>query len=200
MENKKALMIGAGILFLLAMFTGIGSVLFSGFASSAFFSLRIQAFLEWVMAFSCTGIAVCLYPILKEFRPAMALGALVFRGFEGILHSLSALAPLMFIGMSGMENALEAAEILSNLGLIAFALGAFMYYWIFAHTSWVPKWIAWWGMIAICLTFISQILVFFGWLDKMTLWDFLMNFPIALNELVLAFWLIINGIKNRVPQ
>ena len=76
---------------------------------------------------------------------------------------------------------------LAHLVSIVFSLGALMIYWIFYRTKLIPLWLSVWGLIGGLLYLISPMVGLFG-LD----WGFLM-LPLALQEMVLALWLIIKG-------
>jgi hypothetical protein len=79
-------------------------------------------------------------------------------------------------------------------GVIAFCLGASMYYVVFYRTRLIPRWLAIWGLIALVML-LSAVLI--------TLFDgepfavsgnlILLALPIAVQEMVLAVWLIVKG-------
>ena len=54
--------------------------------------VRLSALGLMVMGLACSGIAVALYPAMRQRHPAMALGSVLFRSLEGVLHLLVAVA------------------------------------------------------------------------------------------------------------
>ena len=77
------------------------------------------------------------------------------------------------------------------LGVLCFCLGALMYYIIFLRSKLVPGWLTIWGFLGIGLLFSMALMILFGAEPSgMTL---VLALPIALQELVLAVWLIVKG-------
>jgi hypothetical protein len=77
---------------------------------------------------------------------------------------------------------------------IVFSIGALMIYWLFYVSKLIPRWLAVWGIIGGALYLISPFLTMYG-----VEFGVLMA-PLAVQEMVLALWLIIKGfsIPKRV--
>ncbi|CAG0990899.1 MAG: DUF4386 domain-containing protein [Candidatus Methanoperedens sp.] len=68
-------------------------------------------------------------------------------------------------------------------GVIAFCLGALMYYYIFYQSKLIPQWLSGWGLIGIVLLLSMALLIMFGKEPSgMTL---LLALPIFLQEMVI---------------
>ena len=98
------------------------------------------ALLLFIGALACTGIALALYPVLKEHNHGLAIGSVGFRTIEGVLHSLIAICWLLLVTVS--QEAVSAGAPASSayrvhgaaahrstrlagpLALLAFGLGA----------------------------------------------------------------------------
>jgi len=78
-------------------------------------------------------------------------------------------------------------------GLLAFGLGALMYYYIFYQTRLVPRWLSGWGLIGIILIIVISMLVMFRVIAPMSTTQIVLAVPIGLQEMVLAVWLIVKG-------
>ena len=87
---------------------------------------------------------------------------------------------------------LKAGE-LSSLTGIVFCLGALMFYAVLFQSRLVPRWISVWGLAALILDLAAQFLALFGLLDPVSATASLLFIPIALQEMVLAVWLIVKG-------
>lgn len=126
-----------------------------------------------VEAFTSAGVAMALYPTLRRHAAGLAIGSVGFRVMEGVMYLVSAVAVLLLVTLS--RDAASAASagyihtsgsILRALrnqaslaGILAFYLGAFMYYWIFFRSRLVPRWLASWGLAGVVLGFLAGMLV-----------------------------------------
>ena len=117
------------------------------------------------------GIAISLYPVLKKFNAGLALGAVGFRISEGVLRFVAVGGYLLLITLSqqfvqagapdsSYFQTLGALVYAGNrwgnlLSLLAFSIGALLYYIIFYRTKLVPRWISGWGLVAAILAMAS---------------------------------------------
>lgn len=101
MNHHRGLARPTGVLFRVATVVGIAAAVPSGpdLGASDILDALAQnkqtilftAFLVMVMGFSCAGIGISLYPVLKCFGPGWALGAAGFRILEGTLQVVSSI-------------------------------------------------------------------------------------------------------------
>jgi hypothetical protein len=166
-----------------------------------------------IMGLACAGISIAMYPILKKYRAAMALGAVGYRLMEGLLAVLVATCTSALLMISTQFVSADASSalqlqslanlilsvkewILNGPLLICWIIGAALYYTIFYQFNLVPRWLSLWGLIGITLTFFSSIFVMispnFGTLQTIC------SLPILVQELVLAVWLIVKGFS--IPE
>lgn len=203
-----------GVLFISATLAGLLSAIFLGTTLESISYLNdiatnvnqiyLVAFFEMIMAFSVAGIAISMYPVLKNYNSGMALGSVSLRIMEGVLFLIGTLFLLILVGISEkyVESGTNEAyfttlgEIFkSNLpwtiGGISFTLGAFIYYILFYQTKLIPRWISIFGIISVLFAFASYISQFFG----VDLGDFeaILHLPMLIQEMVFAVWLIIKG-------
>ena len=88
---------------------------------------------------------------------------------------------------------LAARDSLGEVAVLAFGLGALMYYWVFYRSRLVPRWLSAWGLVAIASLMASGLLVMFGVIEPLSPPQVVMALPILLQEMVLAVWLIAKG-------
>jgi hypothetical protein len=171
----------------------------------------VGALLSFIAAAGSSSIAISLYPLLKKYNEGLALGAVGFRLIEGVFYIVGAVCLLSLLPLSqqfvsaGGQNDFyfqTVGDLLLTMsdvagfvfGVIAFCLGASMYYVVFYRTRLIPRWLAIWGLIALVML-LSAVLI--------TLFDgepfavsgnlILLALPIAVQEMVLAVWLIVKG-------
>jgi Domain of unknown function (DUF4386) len=170
----------------------------------------LAALIEFVWAATGAGIAVALFPVLRRHNRALALGSVVARAAEAVLVLVGTLGMLVLFSLSREAVAagsagLPSADTLANLllasrewlhglvGALAFALGAFLYYWVLFKSRLIPRWLSGWGIIAIALNVFSTIYGAFAQDFGLSSVSTAINIPILLQEMVLAVWLIAKG-------
>ena len=203
-----------GILFITATVAGLMSAIFLGSTledasflneiASNEYQIYFVAFFELLMAFSVAGIAISMYPILKNYNNGLALGSVAFRIMEGTLFLIGTMFLLILVTISkefvntGTNESLyqTLGQIFKSdlpwiIGGISFTIGAFLYYLLFYQTGIIPRWISIFGLIAVLFAFCSYFAQFFS----INLGDFeaLFHLPMLIQEMVFAIWLIVKG-------
>lgn len=158
-------------------------------------------------AFTSVGIAILLYPIVRESHPTLAIGSVVFRTIEAVMYIVAVLALFTLISISRLSAA--SSEVIGStlvsmrdyatlLGVWAFCLGAFMYYYSFLKTRVIPRWLSGWGVFGVLLMLTACIMASFS--GKPITGYVALVLPIALQEMVLAIWLIAKGLEQPQPS
>ncbi len=70
---------------------------------------------------------------------------------------------------------------------MVFSLGALMIYYVFYQSKLIPRWLSGWGLIGSVLHLVVPLLSMFG--SELAI----LTLPLALQEMVLAVWLIVKG-------
>ena len=169
----------------------------------------LGTFFQLLAAFTSAAIAISLYPVLRRHAAGMALGAVGFRLIEGVFHALSAVGTLMLVALSGRPPGAGAAgaaathtsvvlvrdlrHAASLVGVLAFYTGATAYYVVFYRSWLVPRWLSVWGLAGTALGLTAALLVLFREIGMLSGPQVLLNVPIAVQEMVLAVWLIWKG-------
>lgn len=216
-SNRKTAII-VGVLFIIGTVAGILSVgLTSSILSAPDYLTQVSAnapqiilgaLFVLVMGFALAMVPVMIFPILKKQNEPLALGYVVFRGaIETATYIITAISMLLLIPLSqefGKAGAPEAfyfqtlGTLLKGVShlpmtVFAFGLGALILYYLLFQSNLIPRWISVWGLIAILLHLATGVLIIFGLQDETSIWNTLMNFPIFLQEMVMAVWLIAKG-------
>lgn len=174
--------------------------------------LAAAALLYLIAAGTSVGIAIALYPVLKKVNAALALGPVVFRTIEAVFYT-AAVVNLLSILTLGQQLATAPADsrapiqaIADSLlsirdhstlaGVFAFTLGALMYYTLFYRSRLVPRWLSGWGAAAALLMLTACLLALFS--NSPVTGYTLLILPIAVQELVIAVWLLVKGFSPVV--
>ena len=79
---------------------------------------------------------------------------------------------------------------------IVFNLGALMFYYLLYQSKLVPRFLSVWGLVGVTLSLAAGLLAMFGLVILLSTISILLVLPIALNEIVLAVWLIVKGFNS----
>lgn len=221
MTTDRQLAIWVGIFFILATGLAIGSLfIIEPVTGSTDFLLRAVQSTDRIvtativivfMGLSCAFIAVSAYPILRRVNQALAIGYLTTRIMEGTVFVISSVAWLMLVPLGksyiadGSPEAsyqqtvgdmlIHGSEMTFTIGAeLLFGLSALILNYLLIKSRLVPLPISVWGFIGGGLLMISGALNLFGF--DVAIWEFVLTVPIALNEMVLALWLITKGFQT----
>jgi hypothetical protein len=170
--------------------------------------------LELIAAGTSVGVAISLYPVLKRWSGTLALGAVVFRAIEAVMYTVGAVSMLCLLDVAhGFTQAASADRgsfqaigdsllALRNeatlAGVFAFALGGLMYYSVLYRSRLIPRWMSAWGIAAELPMLVACLSALFRH-NPVTSYTVLI-LPIAVQEIVMAFWLMATGFRSAVPQ
>lgn len=164
----------------------------------------IGALLVLISGFALAMVPVMMFPIFKKYNEALALGSVVFRGaLEAVIYIAMVISWLLLLTVSqeyvkaGAPDAsyfqtlgtllLKANYQINPILEIVFSLGALMIYYLFYQSKLIPRWLSVWGLIGAILYLAAGLFAMFSV-------DFgILLAPLALQEMVLAVWLIVKG-------
>jgi hypothetical protein len=221
MNTNRKTAIVAGALFIIAT---VASLMGSGFTGSVLGAsdyltrisangnlIMVGALLSFIAAAASSGIAISLYPVLRKYNEGLALGSVGFRLIEAVFYIVGALCLVSLFTVSqefvsaGGQGA-SYFQTLSHLlltlndlagfvfGVLAFCVGALMYYFVFYQSKLIPRWLSVWGIIALVLLLAAVLLTLFDGEPFSISGNLVfLALPIALQEMVLAVWLIVKG-------
>ncbi len=215
--NKTARIVG--ILFIIGTVAGIlSAVVTAPILGAPDYLIEVAAnenqlilgtLLILIMGFSLAMLPVLLFPIFKKYNEPLALGAVIFRGaLEAVAYIAIVISMLLLLTVSkeyvsaGTPDApyfqtlgtllLEAGAWLGDMLDFVFSLGALIIYYLFYKTNLIPRWLSVWGLIGGLLYFAEPLLALFSS-------EFEILFaPLAVQEMVLAVWLIVKGFNKGV--
>jgi len=216
----------AGVFYIFATVAPIATIYFVGFlgggvtgepisnylsqVSTNETNVIIGTLIEWIWALAVVGIAVTLLPILKLHNEALALGFSGLRFIESITTIIHAIMLLSVLTLSRgfIEAGAPEGSYFQTLGNVLLAirewafiigsglvwsLSAIILNYILYRSKLVPLWLSGWGLIGGVLSFANYLPKLFGLASIDMLF-----FPIAVQEMVFAVWLIVKGFNSSI--
>ena len=81
---------------------------------------------------------------------------------------------------------------------LVFCLGAALFYVLLYRSRIVPRWIALWGLVAILFYVAADLLAMYAVIAPVSPAQVLLFMPLAVQEMVLAVWMIARGFRPAV--
>jgi hypothetical protein len=212
-----------GVLYIVGTVAGILSLVFAGPVlegpdylnqiSTDPSQIVIGALFVLIMGLALAMVPVMLFPILRRYDEALAAGYVVFRGgLEAVTYlalvigwlslpsigeefSKASVTDALYVRALG-DFVLEAHAQIAHLLAIVFILGALMFYYLLFRSKLVPRWLSGWGLLAAVPYFVSAILGLLDILDPASAAPTMLMLPMAVQEMVLAVWLIARGFNS----
>jgi hypothetical protein len=217
-SNKKTARI-VGVLFLIATVTFmIGSGLLESVLNNPEFlnnvypnrtKLIIGMFFELMNSAAVVGIAILIFPIIKQHDEAIALGYFGSRIIESVILIVSLLSPLLLITLSqeyittGTTDdsyfqtignlAIKGHDLAFEIAILVLSLGSLMFCYLLYTSKLVPRVISVIGLIGYAALLASGCLGIFGIDIGMILY-----LPGAIFEIIFPIWLIVKGFNLTV--
>jgi hypothetical protein len=217
-SRKIAMLVGALFLFSNVTFLlgaavfiepTLGAPDYLALASANRTLIVVGALLEIVNGIAYIGIAVLVFPILRQRFESMALWYVAFRTIEFVMQALGDISALSLVKLSE-ESVMAGAPASSSfqavgtlllagrywaLQMVSFALvlGALMFYFMLYQSRLIPRFISVWGLVGALAVLSTSLLGTFGIsLGSLESLGVLM----LLNELFLGVWLIVKGFNS----
>jgi hypothetical protein len=221
-NSTRPAAIAAGTLFLLASVASLAAAaLLPALTGTDYLTgvdghsgqLAASALLYLVAAGASVGIAIALYPVLKQTSAALALGAALFRTVEAVFYTAEVVALLTIATLAQQltttppadraatyamaDTLVSVREHSAVAAVFAVSVGAFMYYLVFWQSRLVPRWLSGWGVVAVFLMLTASVLALVN--DNPVTGYVPLALPLGIQELVLAIWLLVKGFSPPEP-
>jgi len=168
----------------------------------------MTALIEFVWIATGMGIAIALYPVLRLFNPTLALGSVAGRVVENVFILLGTLSLLALLTVSQQAASAAAPSSFQATGDalvavrewapnfiagLAFFVGTSMYNYVMYRSRLIPRWLSGWGLFGAVLALVAIVYIGFTQDFGFTTVNNVLHIPIALQEMVLAVWLLVKG-------
>jgi len=161
------------------------------------------------------GSSIMLYPVLKKYNEWLAFGFAGFRIIAGVFIIIGVIILLLLLSLSqefvkaGAPDAsyFQTLGVLLQTGrdlmnhvatILSVSIGGLMFYYLLYQTRLIPRWLSGWGFAGTALAIIASLLFLFRFISIITPIYIVLNIPMALQEIVLAIWLIAKGFNPSV--
>lgn len=205
----------AGILYILGIVAGVLSVVpvidvsdYLTQISAHAGQVASGAFFQFLMTAAYVGMAITLYPILKKHNESLALGYIGSRLVAAAFIVIGVI--LLFLLLSLSQEFIQAGapvsshfqtvgeilrtgrDLVNHAGMIpVLSMGGMLLNFLLYQTKLVPRWLSGWGLIGTAMTIVASFLFMLRSITLIT--SIYMDFPLALQEMVFAIWLIAKG-------
>jgi hypothetical protein len=206
-----------GILFIIGTAAGVLSFVLTGsILSDPNYLIKVAqnqnqialgALFVLIMGLTLAMVPAIMFPIFRKYNEALALGSVVFRGaLEAVVYIAIVISWFLLLIVSqeyvktGAPDAsyfqtlgtmlLKVNEQINSILKIVFSSGALMIYFLFFISKLIPRWLSVWGLVGGILYLASGLFSLFS-----LGFDILMA-PLALQEMVMAVWLIVKGFNS----
>ena len=166
---------------------------------------RTHILVDTLTALGVIFLGAMLFTTLRKQNEKMALTGLGFYILEGALLAGSRISSFSLLklsqeyAVSGATElltfgniALEAADFVGDtLHVLAFCLGAILFYILLYQSKAVPRWLSLWGLITVIPVLAGTLTAIFD--VHLAFIFFLPYFPF---ELVIAIWILIKGVSE----
>ncbi|MCY9762334.1 DUF4386 domain-containing protein [Paenibacillus alvei] len=216
-SRKSTVMVG--LLFIVGLVAGICSVVpvidgadYLVNASTNESQVLIGAFSQLLMVVAYVGIPILLYPIISKHHKSLALGSVACGIIAGVFIMIGVIILLLLLTVSQEFATVDALNVsyFHTLGellrdgrdlvnhvatTLAFVLAMFLFTCIFVQTKIVPRWLSVPGLIGSALSILASLLFMIRVIGLDAAY-MMLNIPIAIQQLVLAIWLIVKGFNR----
>ncbi|TAL32638.1 MAG: DUF4386 domain-containing protein [Spirochaetes bacterium] len=221
-NQPRKIATAAGVLYILGIIAGILSISYViddpeylVKAASDTHGVLVTAFFHLLMAPIYVGVAIVQYPVLRKYNQLLAFGFAGFRIMAGVFIVIGVIVLLLLLSLSQefvnagrpggsyfqtMGVLLQTGRDLLNhvATIISVCIGGLMYYSLLFQTKLVPRWLSGWGLLGTTLAIAASLLFLFRVIGIITPIYLALNVPMALQEIVLAVWLIVKGFNSSV--
>jgi hypothetical protein len=168
--------------------------------------LRASILGNMVTVLGIIFLGALLFEILRKQNEKMALVALGFYILEAVLLAVSRLVTFSLLRIS-QESVIAGHpayfQSLGNLAfdtmhfgfgalaMLAFCLGAVLFYYLLDKSRIVPRFLSLWGLITVCPLLAATLFVIFGYEVP-----FFVYFPYVPFEFVIGVWILVKGVSE----
>lgn len=162
--------------------------------------------LEMVLVGSVVGIAALFFPILRRQDEGLAIGYVGARIIEAVLLLIASLSGFVIATVAADPGTVSVDTLVSVRtgsflvgSMLALGVGGMILYSLLYRSRILPTWLTLWGLAGALLIIARAAVEMYG-VDLSGAVQGGLAAPIAVNEMVLAVWLLTKGFDESVPE
>jgi hypothetical protein len=149
-------------------------------------------------------------PSIRKYNESLAIGFVCSRIIAAVFIIIGVISLLLLLTLSQefVKAGNPDSSYFQTLGgllrtgrdlvnhvamILALSIGGLMFYFLLYQTKLVPRWLSSCGLVGTILTISASLLLMFRLIEIMSTNYLVLNLPMALQEMVLAIWLIVKG-------
>jgi hypothetical protein len=219
MNSNKRISIIVGSLIILGILAGIFSIVPSVESEQYLkevYPNRNQvltgALFQFLLVPIYIGFSLVLYQVIRAYSKSLSIGFVGFRMMAGVFQLLGVIMLPIFVFLSQKYITQSDTHLLfyetvgeflklfrdltNHLGvMLATAIGNLLFYSILIKGRLVPLWLSIWGIVGNTLLMLASFLLLFQSIDVVSTEYGILTLPLVLQEIVLAIWLLVRGLK-----
>ena len=173
--------------------------------------------LLFIMGVAIPSIGIVFYPILSKQNKTLALGYVVAGLIACILFLITVITVLTLLTLSksyvnagapdhsyfqssGMLLIAVRDWAFNILWPISIGLATLILYYLLYQSELVPRWFSIWGLFGCVTASAGGLLSYFGVIGTLSITYNVLLLQIAIQELVMAVWLIVKGFNPQVQE
>ena len=219
MSKDRKIALFSGILILLGIIVGVFSIVpavespnYLTEASENQNRVLMGALFQFILIPIYLGFALLLYPIVSKYSESLAIGFVGFRIIAQVFQLIGVILLPLFVFLS--QEYVTAAttdrlyirtfgellrvgrDLVNHVGVMSSTgLGNLILYYVFYKTKLIPRWLSVFGFVGNILGILASFLILFSIISVISREFIALSTPLVLQEVVLAFWLIIKGFR-----
>jgi hypothetical protein len=168
--------------------------------------LQIYILLDLITALGIIFLGAMLFITVRKENEKAALVGLGFYILEAALLAVSRTSAVSLLTSSQAYAAagdpatwlamgqvtLEFVSFAGSMAMLAFCLGAILFYYLLYRSRVVPAWLSLWGLIAVFPVLVATLMVSFGYEFPM-----LLALPYVPFEFAIGVWILIKGVPEE---
>ena len=226
MNTHRKTAIVVGVLFIIATaFLFIGQSVYQPILDSSEYleiaypqriTVSIGILLEFACVIAIPLIPVFMFPVLRKHSETLAIGYVGIRIIEGVVFLIVAVIGLLSllalsqefveVGAAGGAHFQTIGALLLSAhdwayvigGQVVFSVSALILNYVLFQSRLVPRFISVWGLIGAVLILAGGISAMFDLFAEASVLETVIFLPIAVQEMVLAVWLIAKGFNLQI--
>ncbi len=172
------------------------------------FNAQLSIFLDIVAVIGVLWLGVLFYTLLKKQNKVWVMTGLYLYALEAVMMMIGKAFNYLLIMIANTHGAVnqelisslamnfyQTGKFFSNMAMVPFGIGAFLFYFMLVKSKALPSWLSIWGLVSMFLVLIGIPLMTYG-----VNIPFAVVFPYVPFEFVAGGYILIKGIREKALE